>query len=344
MDWTPGQGAITERARRPREGAADGVGATELEAHRRALTAHCYRMLGSAAEAEDAVQDTLVRAWRALDGFDGRASLRTWLHRIATNVCLDALAARARRELPVETGPEGTVEATLVERPRTHWLEPVPDAHVVPPEAGPAERAMVRQSVRLAFVAALQHLPPRQRAALLLAEVLGWSAAEIAEALETSVAAVNSALQRARATLAARGVRPDPAPAPEPLPGPQQELLARYVRAFEAYDVEQLTSLLREDAVMSMPPYTLWLRGPKAVAAWFLGRGIGCRGSRLVPTAASGAPAFGQYRPPAEPGGPHRPWSLVVLELSGDRIAAMTHFLDTDALFPRFGLPAELPG
>jgi RNA polymerase sigma-70 factor (ECF subfamily) len=197
---------------------------------------------------------------------------------------------------------------------------------------------MLRQTVRLAFVAALQHLPPRQRAALLLAEVVGWSAAEIAATLETSVPAVNSALQRARATLQARGVRPEPALLPEH----HEALLARYVEAFEAYDVDRLTSLLREDAVLSMPPYTLWLRGREAVARWFLGRGVGCRGSRLVPTAASGSPAFGQYRPPTEPGGPHRPWSLVVLELSGDRIASMTHFLDTETLFPRFGLPAEL--
>jgi RNA polymerase sigma-70 factor (ECF subfamily) len=199
---------------------------------------------------------------------------------------------------------------------------------------------MLRQTVRLAFVAALQHLPPRQRAALILAEVVGWSAAEIAETLETTVAAVNSALQRARATLASRGVRPEPATLPEA----QEQLLARYVEAFEAYDVERLTALLREDAVLSMPPFTLWLRGRNAVADWFLGRGNGCRGSRLLRTAANGSPAFGQYRPPAEAGGPHRPWSLVVLDVRGGRIASMTHFLDTDTLFPRFGLPPELRG
>jgi RNA polymerase sigma-70 factor (ECF subfamily) len=296
-------------------------------------------MLGSAAEADDAVQETLVRAWRALETFDRRASLRTWLYRIATNVCLDALADRARRERPMAIGPAGTVQDPLLERPRTHWLEPIPDVHALPADGDPAERAALRQSIRLAFVAALQRLPPRQRAALLLAEVLGWSASEIASALETTVPAVNSALQRARATLA------ESAPPERDVAGltPAQEtLLARYVDAFERYDVDGLAALLREDATLSMPPYTLWLRGPAAIKDWFLGPGIGCRGSRLVPTAANGLPAFGQYRS-GGPGEPHRPWSLVVLELSGDRIVAMNHFLDTKTLFPRFGLPPELP-
>lgn len=309
----------------------------ELELHRAALTGHCYRMLGSAAEADDAVQETLVRAWRALGRFDGRSSLRTWLYRIATRVCLDALSDRGRRERPVAAGPEGTVHDELVQRPRAHWLEPIPDAEAIPADGDPAEQAQLRQSIRLAFVAALQLLPPRQRAALLLAEVLGWPAAEIAVALETTVPAVNSALQRARATLATASP-PESSPALTPA---QATLLQRYVEAFERYDVEALVGLLREDATLSMPPYTLWLRGHGAVAAWLSGRGAGCRGSRLVPTAANGLPAFGQYRP-GPPGEPHRPWSLVVLELSGDRIAAMNHFLDTEALFPRFGLPPEL--
>jgi len=313
--------------------------AETLELHRPALVGHCYRMLGSAAEADDAVQETLVRAWRALEGFDGRASLRTWLYRIATHVCLDALSDRARRERPVALGPEGTVHDELVERPRTHWLEPIPDAHALPADGDPAERAALRESIRLAFVAALQRLPPRQRAALLLAEVLGWPASEIASALETTVPAVNSALQRARATLAECA---PPERGASDLSPAQETLLARYVDAFERYDVDALATLLREDATLSMPPYTLWLRGPAAIRAWFLGRGIGCRGSRLVPTAANGLPAFGQYRPGAR-GEPHRPWSLVVLELAGDRIAAMNHFLDTATLFPRFGLPPELP-
>ncbi len=177
------------------------MSADQLESHRPAIVGHCYRMLGSAAEADDAVQETLVRAWRALEGFDGRASLRTWLYKIATHVCLDALADRAHRERPMAIAPVGTVEDELVERPRTHWLEPIPDAHALPADGDPAERAALRESIRLAFVAALQRLPPRQRAALLLAEVLGWPATEIAAALDTTVPAVNSALQRARATL-----------------------------------------------------------------------------------------------------------------------------------------------
>ncbi len=316
------------------------MAAEQLEVHREALVGYCYRMLGSPAEADDAAQETMVRAWRALEGFDGRASLRTWLYRIATNVCLDALADRTRRERPMGIGAAGTVHDELVERPRTHWLEPIPDVQALPADSDPAERAALRQSIRLAFVAALQRLPPRQRAALLLAEVLDLPASEIAETIGTTVAAVNSALQRARATLAASEPHEG---APTALTPSQEALLARYVDAFERYDLDALTSLLREDATLSMPPFTLWLRGPAAVKDWFLGRGIACRGSRLVATAANGLPAFGQYRPGGGPGEPHCPWSLIVLELDGDRIAAMNHFLDAATLFPRFGLPAELP-
>jgi RNA polymerase sigma-70 factor (ECF subfamily) len=311
--------------------------AQALEEHRVALTGHCYRMLGSAMDADDAVQETMVRAWRALDRFDGRSSLRTWLYRIATNVCLDALAERARRARPVEEGPPGTVEDTLETRPRTHWLEPIADARAVPVDVDPAERAVLRQSIRLAFVAALQHLPPRQRAALILAEVLGWSAAEIADGLDTSVAAVNSALQRARATLAARELG-ELKPA---LSAAQAAMVERYVAAFERYDVEALTALLREDATLSMPPYTLWLQGREAIARWLLGRGAGCRGSRFVPAPACGSPAFAQYRPAS--GGGYRAWALMVLEVAGDRVASMTSFLDVQGLFPRFGLPLSLP-
>jgi len=263
--------------------------AAQLAGHREALAGHCYRMLGSAAEADDAAQETMLRAWRVLDGFDGRASLRTWLTRIATRVCLEALSDRVRRERPVTLGPAGTVHDDLVERLRTHWLEPTPDAHVLPAEGRPAERAVLPQSIRLAFVAALQRLPPRQRAALLLADVLGWPASEIASALDTTVAAVHSAIERARATLGESG--PGEEGAAAQLTPAQATLLARYVDAFERYDVEALAALLREDATLSMPPYTLWLRGPAAIRAWFLGRGIGCRGSRLVLTAANGLPA-----------------------------------------------------
>ena len=312
------------------------VDVTQLETYRPALIGHCYRMLGSAFDAEDAVQDTMVRAWRSLDRFDGRSSLRTWLYRIATNVCLDALGDRARRVRPMEERAAGSIDDPLETRPRTHWLEPIPDARALPSDADPFELTALRQSTRLAFVAALQRLPPRQRAALLLTEVLGWSATEVAESLETSIAAVNSAVQRARATLGNR----DSGSAEEALTDAQLMLLERYVDAFHRYDVDDLVALLREDATLSMPPYTLWLRGPDAIRGWLLGRGIGCRGSRLVRTAACGSPAFGQYHP--GPDGTLEPWAIIVLELTEDRIAAWNSFLDTEKLFPLFGLSPSL--
>jgi RNA polymerase sigma-70 factor (ECF subfamily) len=295
-------------------------------------------MLGSLVEADDAVQETMLRAWKGLERFDGRASLRTWLYRIATNVCLDALAERSRRNRPIESGRPGTVDDPLIERSRSHWLEPVPDALALPSGGDPAELAMLRQSIRLAFVAALQRLPPRQRAALLLTEVLGFSAAEVAETLETSVAAVNSVLQRARSTLSIRELEA----ASDELSSEQSRLLDRYVEAFERYDVDALIELLHEDATFSMPPYELWLQGRETVRTWLRGRGGGCRGSRLVATRANGVPAFGQYRPGPN-GAPHQPWALVVLELSSDRVVAWNSFLDTETLFPRFGLPGSLP-
>jgi RNA polymerase sigma-70 factor (ECF subfamily) len=313
------------------------VTAQDLEQHRAALMGHCYRMLGSAAEADDAVQETMIRAWKSLDRFEQRSSLRTWLYRIASRVCLDALSDRSRRARPMEMGPAGTVDDELTTYPASHWLEPVPDAQAIPADGDPSELFLLRESIRLAFVAALQHLPPRQRVVLLLVEVLGWSAAEVADSLEMSVAAVNSALQRARTTLAARGqILPR-----APLADEQSELLARYVDAFERYDVDALTALLHEDATLSMPPYSLWLQGHDPIRNWFLGRGCGCRGSRLIPTRASGAPAFGQYRPSGR-GGRHEPWALIVLEIEGERIARMNSFLDTAHLFPRFGLPPAL--
>jgi RNA polymerase sigma-70 factor (ECF subfamily) len=307
----------------------------ELEQHRRAITGHCYRMLGSAVDADDAVQETMIRAWRGMDRFDGRASLRTWLYSIATNVCLDERADRSRRARPMEDGPSGTIDDALVARPGNHWLEPIADIRALPAEGDPAELALLRESIRLAFVAALQHLPPKQRAVLLLVDVLGWSAAETAESLDVSLASVNSALQRARATLASRELAP-----PAPLSEPQIKMLDRYVDAFHRYDVDELASLLRADATFCMPPYALWLRGPEAVHSWLNGRGSVCRGSRLIPTAACGSPAFGQYHP--APDGGYHPWALVVLELSGDRIASWNSFLDTTTLFPRFELPPEL--
>lgn len=309
----------------------------ELEQHRVALTGHCYRMLGSAVDADDAVQEAMVRAWRNLERFDGRSSVRTWLYRIATNVCLDALAERTRRSRPVEEGAVGTPDDALETRPRTHWLEPIPDVRAIPAESDPVEALVLRQSIRLAFVAALQTLPARQRAALLLTEVLGMSAAEVAESLETTVASVNSALQRARATLATLDAAEDRPVLTET----QAAMVDRYVDAFERYDVDTLTGLLREDAILSMPPYTLWLQGHASISRWLTGRGAGCRGSRLLRTSACSAPAFGQYRP--SPEGGHKAWGLIVLELSGDQISAMTSFLDTETLFPLFGLPMELP-
>ncbi|HYG69936.1 MAG TPA: RNA polymerase subunit sigma-70, partial [Anaeromyxobacteraceae bacterium] len=256
------------------------VDPAQLEQHRAALVGHCYRMTGSPADADDAVQETMVRAWRALDRFDGRSSLRTWLYRIATNVCLDLLGDRARRVRSMELGPVGTVDDPLETLPSARWIEPIPDAHAIPADADPAEAVILRQSIRLAFVAALQHLPPRQRAALILAEVLGWSAAEIADALDTTDAAVNSALQRARATLADAELDE----VKGPLSDAEAALLERYVHAFERYDLDALAEVLHEDATMSMPPYTLWLRGQASIFAWLVGRGGACRGSRLVPT------------------------------------------------------------
>jgi RNA polymerase sigma-70 factor (ECF subfamily) len=311
----------------------------QLEQHRRELTAYCYRMLGSPFEAEDAVQETLLRAWRSLDRFEGRAALRSWLYRIATNVCFDLLNGRERRARPMDLGPaREPVESNLNVLPEVTWIEPVPDS-VVAPESDPADVAVAHETIRLAFVAALQHLPPRQRAVLILCEVLRWKAAEVAELLDTSVASVNSALQRARATLDSAEVGTDPT---AQLDDDARELLTRYVEAFEAYDMEALTSLIHEDATQSMPPYDLWLSGRDNIFEWWLGPGIGCKGSRVIPTvAANGSPAFGQYKP-SESGSGHEPWALQVLELSGDRIVELTFFLDTDRVFPLFGLPPRL--
>jgi RNA polymerase sigma-70 factor (ECF subfamily) len=314
------------------------TGTTKLEAtpvelgfeqHRTELTAYCYRMLGSPFDAEDAVQETLIRAWRSYDGFEGRAALRSWLYRIATNVCLDALDGRKRRARPMDLGPAGApVIENLRELPEVTWIEPMPD---------PAEATVERETIRLAFVAALQHLPPRQRAVLILCEVLKWKATEVAELLETSVASVNSALQRARATLEAVDVSQTTGQLGET----DRELLARYVQAFEAYDMEALTSLIHEDATQSMPPYDLWLTGRDDIFTWWFGPGIGCQGSRVIPTiTANGSPAFGQYKP--SPEGGHEPWALQVLELRDGRIAELTFFLDTARVFPLFGLPLTL--
>ena len=302
----------------------------ELEQHRRELTAYCYRMLGSPFEAEDAVQDTFLRAWRSADRFEGRSAVRSWLYRIATNVCLDQLKSRERRARPMDLGPAGEpVVENLSERSEVTWIEPVP--------ADPADVVMSRETIRLAFVAALQHLPPRQRAVLILCEVLKWQASEVAELLETSVASVNSALQRARETLETRELTSG-----EELEQADQELLERYVKAFERYDMEALTSLIHEDATQSMPPYDLWLSGRDDIFTWWWGPGIACKGSRVIPAvSANGSPAFGQYKP-SESGSGYEPWALQVLEIADGRIAELTFFLDTDRVFPLFGLPPRL--
>jgi RNA polymerase sigma-70 factor (ECF subfamily) len=309
----------------------------QLEQYRVELNGYCYRMLGSWFEAEDATQEALIRAWRALDRFEGRSALRSWLYRIATNVCLDMLESRERRARPMDLGPaREPVESNLNALPEVTWIEPAPDGLVVP-EGDPADVAVARESIRLAFVAALQYLPPRQRAVLILCEVLRWKAAEVAELLDTSVASVNSLLQRARATLDATEIKGEEAPLDEG----DRELLARYVKAFEAYDIEALTSLLHEDATQSMPPYDLWLHGRDDIFTWWFGPGLGCRGSRLVPTVtANGSPAWGQYKP--DPEGGYSPWALQVLEVSDGRIVELTFFLDTERLFPLFGLPPRL--
>ncbi len=312
----------------------------ELEAYRSELLGYCYRMLGSTFEAEDAVQETLLRAWRAIDRFEGRSALRSWLYRIATNVCLDMLSGRERRARPMDLGPARSADTPLpAPLEESVWIEPIPDGRVVP-EGNPADVAVARESIRLAFMAALQHLPPRQRAVLILREVLRWQASEVAELFDTSVASVNSALQRARATLAERRISLETVE-PGPLDEGTEALIARYVDAFERYDMDALTALLQEDASWNMPPYDLWLQTHDDIRAWCLGPGIGCEGSRLVPVQANGSPAFGQYKPSAE-AGVLEPWSIQVLEITDGRISGITFFLDTARYFPTFGLPPRL--
>lgn len=308
-----------------------------LGEYRGELIGYCYRMLGAAFEAEDAVQETLVRAWRGYDRFENRSSLRSWLYRIATNACLDMLDGRRRRARPMDLSPAGSPATTLVTRPENVWLEPVPDSLVLNASDDPAELAVERETIRLAFVAALQHLPPRQRAVLILREVLRWQASEVAELLETTVVSVNSALQRARSTLAESDIAATDVNAP--MDEEQQALLARYVEAFERYDIDSLVSLLHEDATMSMPPFELWLQGPEDVYAWFFGQGIGCRGSRLLPVSANGQPAFAHYH--SDGAGGYEPWAIQVIEISDGRITAINCFLDTK-LFALFGLAEAL--
>jgi RNA polymerase sigma-70 factor (ECF subfamily) len=309
-----------------------------LEQYRSELTGYAYRMLGSAFEADDAVQETMLRAWKALDRLEGPEALRAWLYRIATNVSLDMLKGRQRRARPMELrAPQSASTPLPAPLPEATWLGPIADELVIPGGEDPAEVAEMRESVRLAFVAALQRLPPRQRAVLILREVLHWHADEVAELLGTSVASVNSALQRARASVARSREEGTP---PAEIDDEQRGLLARYVEAFERYDMSALTALLREDATWNMPPYDLWLQTHEDIVGWCLGTGIGCRDSRLVPVRANGSPAYAQYKPSADGG--HEAWALQVLEVSGDRIAGVTFFLDVERIFPAFGLPLRL--
>jgi RNA polymerase sigma-70 factor, ECF subfamily len=312
--------------------------AEDLELYRRELTGYCYRMLGSVFDAEDAVQETMVRGWRGFESFEGRSGVRSWLYRIATNVCLDMLRGSQRRASPIDMGPSRATDSfTGATLPDHTWLQPIPDARVLPENGDPADVAASKESVRLAFVAALQYLPARQRAVLILREVLRWQAAEVAELLDTSVASVNSALQRARATMSERGTGE---PVPDVDSGGQRALLARYVDAFERYDITSLVSLLHEDAVMTMPPFDFWLQGPEEMGRFFLGPGGGCRGSRLIATEANGCAAFGSYKP--DDGGGYAPWGIQVIETSADRITGHHNFIGPE-LFGAFGLPARLP-
>jgi RNA polymerase sigma-70 factor (ECF subfamily) len=313
---------------------------TELERYRPQLTGYCYRMLGSAFEAEDAVQETMLRAWRNLDQFEGRSAMKSWLYSIATNVCLTMLDGRKRRARPMDIGgPGSAVAPDLGQLPEATWLEPMPDGRVLAEEQDdPVEAAISRETLRLAFVAALQHLPPRQRAVLILREVLRWKASEVAELLDASVASVNSALQRARTTIAASGASADGPAAP--IDQADRALLARYVDAFEHFDIDALVALLHEDAMLTMPPYELWLQGAEELRAWYLGYGRHCEGSRLVAVTANGQPAFAQYRSSDEGG--HAAWALQVMEFSGGKITAIHSFLDTPRIFPLFGLPLRL--
>jgi RNA polymerase sigma-70 factor (ECF subfamily) len=311
----------------------------DLEPLRRPLTGYCYRLLGSGSEAEDAVQETMLKAWRNLERFEGRSSLKSWVYRIATNVCLDMLQGPQRRARPMDLHGPSTGD-TLLGPPllESAWIQPVPDAKVVSEFADPAEIAAERETLRLAFVSALQHLPPRQRAVLVLREVLRWPAADVADLLDTTVASVNSALQRARATVA--DLDPEAA-RPTALDDDQQQMLADFMTAFEAYDIERIVAMLRDDVVFSMPPFEMWVRGTAEVAAFLVGQGAGCRGSRLVPVAVNGGTGFATYKPD---GDGFTPWSIQTFELdAAGRIAGWHHFLGLDpALFPLFGLPPRL--
>lgn len=312
----------------------------ELESHRRALTGYCYRMLGSGSEAEDAVQETMVRAWRNLDKLEARGALKSWLYRIASNVCFDQLQSVQRRATPMDMGPASAADGALgAQLHESTFVQPIADARVLPQESDPAALAEQRETLKLAFVAALQHLPPKQRAVLVLREVLRWQATEVAELLDTSVASVNSALQRARATIEQLDADATATASSSMDDDEKQELLGKYVAAFEAYDIASLVTLLRDDAAFSMPPWPLWVEGPDAIHDFMRGTGAKCEGSRVLTTEANGGPAIAIYNP--SPDGGFDPWALVVMEMSDGRIAGLHHFIYPE-LFEQFELPSRL--
>ncbi|MFI1995263.1 sigma-70 family RNA polymerase sigma factor [Actinoplanes sp. NPDC020271] len=292
------------------------------------LVGYCYRMLGSAFEADDAAQETIIRAWRREASFEGRSSYRTWVYRIATNVCLDLIRDRGRRAVPMDLGPASVVDTFSPAEPAEQlWLTPLP--------TDPGDVVADRETIRLAFVAALQHLPARQRAVLILRDVLAWQAAEVASLLEASTGAVNAMLLRARATLAAH----EGASGPQ-LSDDEQALVTRYAEAFERYDVDTLVTLLHEDAVQSMPPIAAWIRGAAEIGRFCIGPGAKCRDSRLIPITGNGMPGHAHYR---RDGDRWTAWSIQLIDVRGDRIAGLHNFLDT-RLFEVFGLPAVYSG
>lgn len=312
-----------------------------LDRYRPELLAHCYRMLGSVHDAEDLVQETYLRAWRSQATFEGRSSMRTWLYRIATNACLTALESRGRRPLPTGLGQEASDPfATLVSRPEVPWLEPVPDSMVAEQPDDPASVVTSRESIRLAFVAALQHLPPRQRAVLVLRDVLAWRAAEVAEVLGMSTVAVNSSLQRARAQLKEAALSRDDVV--EPSEPASREVLDRYVAAFEGYDVEAIVALFTEGAIWEMPPFTGWYEGARTIGNLISSQcpASGPADMRMLPTRANGQPAFGLYMRDAD--GVHRAFQLQVLTLTAEGVAHVACFFDT-GLFGAFDLPETYP-
>ena len=305
----------------------------DLESYRPELMAYCYRMLASPHDAEDAVQDTLLRAWRGRERFEDRSGLRPWLYRIATNVCLDMLRGRRRRALPFELGPAGAGESPMGDpRPQTTWVQPILDGMLASEDGDPAVVAIARETVRLAFIAALQHLPPRQRAVLILRDVLSWRASEVAGLLETSEDAVNGALKRARSALASADLELDAPRSAEV----ERELLESYVDAFEHNDVDGLVALLHEDAILAMPPFELWLQGLTDIRTFLLGMQDEGGHDRVLATRANGGPAVAVYRP--GPAGELEPYAIMVLEVTAERIAAIHAFLDT-SLFAAFALP-----